>query len=855
MEKFLAKISFIIVIIILLVSCNATKHLNEDEFLLTEHHFEEDENSIRPRKFRNTLKLEPNTKTFGTPLKLHIYNLAKQKPDTLFEHWFYKKPRRPKRMVNLLSKKQVVNLKNSYIKLNQRIQDLGEKPAILEKEKIEATKNNVKAWYWNNGWFNAEISHEVKKDSSKQTARVDYFIRPGNAFMIDSLTAFIDSHVVDSIYQANTSFSSIKIGKQFKTEDFDVERERITRLMRNNGIFNFKREHIKFTADTIETDGKANISLRIEDLAKNEKLADSLAQGYRLKTISEVNIFTNYSIDNKNAIVSDSVHYDGYQIYSFGKLEYKPKVLTDAVFIKENQLFSEKQRTQTFERFSDMRVFKYPNIQYQDDPRDESGESMIANVYLTPREKFGFSISNDVSQSNIVDFGLGFNTSLLVRNVFKGAEILEISGRGIIGSSSDAASSSNQFFNVNEIGANARLSWPKIAFPIKTDQLIANDMSPFTSLNLGFSSQQNIGLDRRNFTGSFSYAWQPRSRVSHQLDLVNVQFVNNLNLNNYFNVFGNSFNQLNNLALNYQEFLAPSLFETNQEGEPTKLIIPQGTDAFINELQSTNVPLNDEENQLASSIIERQERLTENNLIIASNFVYNYSDRLNIEDQGYFQFRGKVELAGNLLAGLASPLGLESNDNNNYDLFGVQFSQYAKTELSFIKQWDIDKKRVIATRVYTGIAIPYGNANSIPFIRSFFAGGPNDNRGWQPYDLGPGKTGGVNDFNEANFKIALNAEYRFNLFGSWNAALFVDAGNIWNVMDNVTDENAIFQGVESLGDLAIGSGFGIRYDLSFFVIRVDVGFKTFEPNPQGGDWLNNYNFSHAVYNFGINYPF
>ncbi len=836
------------------MSCNATKHLNEKEFLLTEHGFEENQKNIRPRKFRNTLKIEPNTKAFGTPLKLHVYNLAKQEPDTVFDSWLYKKPKRSKRLVNLLSKKQVVNLRNTYIGLNERIQNAGEAPAIVDDNKIEATKSNLKAWYWNNGWFNAEINHELEKDTTRQTASVKYYIDTGKAFIIDSLTAAIQSEVVDSIYQSNIQNSAIKEGQKFKTLDFDIERERITRLMRNNGIFNFKREHINFTADTINTNGKVNISLRIEDLNRLRE-GDSVNLGYRLKKISEVNIFTNYSIENKNAVVTDSLHYNGYQIYSFGKQAYKPKVLTDAVFIKENQLFSERQRTQTFERFSDMRVFKYPNIQYQDDPRDESGESMIANVYLTPREKFGFTISNDVSQSNIMDFGVGFNTSLLVRNVFKGAEILELSGRGIIGSSRDAASSSDQFFNVNEIGANARLSWPKIAFPIKTDQLIANDMSPFTSLNLGFSSQRNIGLDRRNFTGSFSYAWQPRSRVSHQLDLVNVQFVNNLNLNNYFNVFGNSFSQLNNLALNYQDLVDPSLFETDDDGNVSQLIIPEGADGFINNLQTGNLPLSAEEDQLASSIIERKDRLTENNLIIASNFVYNYSNRLNIEDQQYFQFRGKVELAGNLLSGLASTIGLEENSNNNYNLFGVQFSQYAKTELSFIKQWDFDKKRVIATRAYTGIAVPYGNANSIPFIRSFFAGGPNDNRGWQPYDLGPGRTGGVNDFNEANFKIALNAEYRFNLFGSWNSAFFVDAGNIWNVFDSVTDENAIFNGFESLGDLAVGSGFGIRYDLSFFVIRVDVGFKTYEPNPQGGDWLKNYNFSNAVYNFGINYPF
>ena len=99
-------------------------------------------------------------------------------------------------------------------------------------------------------------------------------------------------------------------------------------------------------------------------------------------------------------------------------------------------------------------------------------------------------------------------------------------------------------------------------------------------------------------------------------------------------------------------------------------------------------------------------------------------------------------------------------------------------------------------------------------------------------------------------------EHRFNLFGDLNAALFIDAGNIWNVFDNVDDPKAVFNGFDSLKDIAIGSGFGLRYDFGFFVFRGDVGFKTYEPYYSLNDrWFKNYNFGNAVYNIGINYPF
>ncbi|MFD0777954.1 BamA/TamA family outer membrane protein [Flavobacterium myungsuense] len=120
----------------------------------------------------------------------------------------------------------------------------------------------------------------------------------------------------------------------------------------------------------------------------------------------------------------------------------------------------------------------------------------------------------------------------------------------------------------------------------------------------------------------------------------------------------------------------------------------------------------------------------------------------------------------------------------------------------------------------------------------------------------PGRVAAFNDFNEANLKIAMSAEFRFNFFGQLNGALFVDAGNIWNVLDNVTDEKAVFSGLNSLKDTAVGSGFGFRYDFNFFVVRLDLGFKTYIPSEESNKkWFRDYNFSNSVLNIGINYPF
>ena len=105
-------------------------------------------------------------------------------------------------------------------------------------------------------------------------------------------------------------------------------------------------------------------------------------------------------------------------------------------------------------------------------------------------------------------------------------------------------------------------------------------------------------------------------------------------------------------------------------------------------------------------------------------------------------------------------------------------------------------------------------------------------------------------------KIALSSEFRFKLLGSLKGALFADAGNIWNVLDNTKDTKATFSKLKDLENIALGSGFGLRYDLGLFVFRLDLGFKTYNPAYETGNrWLKDYNFARSVVNFGINYPF
>ena len=281
-------------------------------------------------------------------------------------------------------------------------------------------------------------------------------------------------------------------------------------------------------------------------------------------------------------------------------------------------------------------------------------------------------------------------------------------------------------------------------------------------------------------------------------------------------------------------------------------------DQFIEDVENENTSLQPGDDQYVDviNIGERQERLTENNLILSASFRYTKDTRENLFDNKFSIFRTNIELAGNLLSSLSNLFGSKPNENGSYELFDVAFSQFIKTELDYIKYWSFGGKNILATRSYIGIAIPYGNSNSIPFAKSFFAGGPNDNRAWTAYNLGPGSVQNFDEFNEANFKLHFSIEQRFKLFGNFDGAVFIDMGNIWNVLDNVTIPEATLDSFASLKDIAIGSGFGLRYDFSFFVARLDTGFKTYNPElDMSKRWFTDFNFKNAVWNIGINYPF
>ena len=695
----------------------------------------------------------------------------------------------------------------------------------------------LKQYYKNEGYFDSNVY--VDTIINENQAKIKYNVSTNTRYLIDSITIDVKSRDIDSLITSSQKQSLLKENEYFSITKLILERDRLENLFKNNGIYDFQQRSINYNV-LIDSSG-VNKKIPIIISIKNPK-EESL---YQIKKINDINIYVE-TLDELSNISSytDSISYKGIKIFSKGTLNYSPKSLTEPIFYKKGENYSDEKKLLTSRYFSNLGAFKYPRI-----ITDEANDSLSSSIYLLPRNRFSLGFDLDFTHSNIEDFGISFGTNFNIRNIFRGTENLSLNLNNSIGASKDIGDPSDSFFNLFELGGNLNLRIPRAILPFKSERIIRKEMNPITNIIVGSTVQQNIGLDKQYYSGIYEVNWNPSKYSKINFRLLDFEYVNNQNISNYFNVYKNSYDKLNYISSLYN--IDQSII--NQNGD---LIIPDGADMFINQVLNNETSLNSGTDfyKSVNSILERKERLTENNLIIGSSITLNRNTQENFLDENFSQLRFKFEMVGNLFNSLLR--GGNLNSNNKVEISNILPSQYTKAEINYIKHILLNNGDILALRAFTGIAIPYGNSNYIPFTRSYYAGGSNDNRAWKAYKLGPGSSNNINEFNEANLKIAFNLEYRNKISGNLNGAFFIDFGNIWNVNDNVEDDSMTFNNLSDLSELAIGTGFGLRYDFNFFVLRLDTAFKTYNPAKEKSNrWFKDFSLNKAVFNIGINYPF
>jgi len=815
-----------------LSSCNSTKYVPKNDRLLTKNTININSKQKTKDNLNPYVIQRPNSKVLGLSIPLYLYGWPKKNYEAKWDDKILVYKDSAHFFTNLLSLKQTIGYANFRKDLSKWFFENGEAPVLLDKNKTKKTVRNLKLYYIDQGYFNAKINYSIDSLRPKKVA-ITYNINTNNAYAIDSLKYNIASPIIDSLYQAHKNGSYIKENQQYKRQNFENEADRLTKIFRNAGVYHFSKYSINFKdIDSTNANHKTDVIIDIANrYSDNDGELESIP--YQISYIDKVKVYTDYSYLQRDEFLKDSTFYNGIGFFAYQEVNYKPKFLSRSIFIKPGQKYSDSNNELTRKHLRELNNFKSIRINYEELPDNK----LVAHILLTPIKRYGAKLESEATHSNQKPLGISGKISFKNNNTLKGNEIFQLGIQGAFLNSVEFASK-NKYFNAWELGIDASFKVPRFVLPFNTQSFVPNKMSPKTAFTLGTSLQKNIGLDKQRFTGIIEYNWKANKKTSHSIELLNAQYINNLNIESFFDVYPSEFRKL--------EAIQISNFPTENLDAPIEFIDLALSDTDFEQ----DFP---DLHQEVKNVSKRYDIITEDILVPAITYNLTYNTQTNYKDISFSYFRMRFASSGLL----TSLLTKSTTPETPKQILGTNVAQYVKLDLEYRKHWDLNNNNILAFRSNIGLAIPYGNSNSIPFSRSYFAGGPNDIRAWRIYELGPGSENSGLEFNVGNLKLLSSLEYRFDILGSIKGAFFTDIGNIWDITNSdLTSDAAKFNNLESIQNIAIGSGFGVRYDFSFLVFRADLGFKTYEPyNQNGKKWFNNYNFANSVLNIGINYPF
>lgn len=424
-----------------------------------------------------------------------------------------------------------------------------------------------------------------------------------------------------------------------------------------------------------------------------------------------------------------------------------------------------------------------------------------AFYYVSPLDKKSLSMEL-LAKSNSANYnGTELNFNWSNRNTFHGAELLTIS---VFGGYEVQISGQNNGFNVYRLGTEANLIWPRLISPFSFK--LSGRYTPRTKATAGFEFQDRRLLYRlQTFKALFGYQWRADEKREHTLNIGEILFARPQNVTDLYQL------------------------------------------AIL-------------ENPSLKNVIAQQ-------LIFGPTYSFTYSNTMQKNKKNRIYYRGVLDISA-AVTGLIAGANVKKGDT--IKVFGVPVSQFVKLENEFRYFHKINKTSELASRVIIGTALPFGNSSEMPFIKQFFIGGTNSLRAFRARSIGPGsyKDDGVatNGFladQSGDLKLEMNAEYRKDLFGFVKGAVFLDAGNIW-LLNNNTDKPGAKFTKDFYKEIAIGTGVGLRFDLSFLVLRTDFAFPLRKPYLTEGDrWVidkislgnSTWRKDNLIFNLAIGYPF
>ncbi len=774
-------------------ACSPVKHVPQGQYLLDKVSIETvgDGDKAQTGELVNFLRQTPNHKVLGfAKLQLGTYSLSGSDTTRWYNRW---------------------------------LRRVGQAPVIYDPELTEASRRQLVQALVNRGYLDASVEIDtIASTPEKKRMEVRYIIDQGKPHRIASINYNIDDPAVRHIVMADTSAADIHAGMPLDRNVLDNERARIATILRNAGYFEFNREFINYTADTVAGSKDVGLTMNLHSpSAKNGQnsqhssvtalgaLADSLLRidpGHHIYRIRRV-VFLVEGEGGPEAL-SDTVDYHG-KTFVYGDDKYlRPQILDDMCYIEPGSEYSARSVERTYEALGRLSIVKFINIEMESGGRDGSTGLLDAFIHLSRNKKQGVTAELEGTNSE-GDLGFGLGLTYQHRNLARGSETLTTKLRA-----SYESLSGNFDGLVNkrytEYAAEVGITFPQFECPFLSKRVKQRFLAS-TEFAVSFNYQERPEYTRIIAGAAWKWKWQ-QQRTDYlrrqTFDLIDINYVR----------------------------------------------LPRSTIDFIDQIAPTN-PL------LRYSY--------EDHFIMRLGYTYSHTNRrVATATTNAFSIQPYVtslriagETAGNLLYGISSLVGQKRSDGV-YKLLGIQYAQYVKGEIDYTYTRNFNSRNALSAHAGFGIAVPYGNSSMVPFEKRFYAGGANSVRGWGVRTLGPGAydaRNSVTDFiNQCgDIRLDLSLEYRAKLFWVFEGAIFIDAGNIWTIRKYENQPGGEFKFNKFYRQIAAAYGAGIRMDFTYFLLRFDLGFKAHNPAQGQEQWpLLHPKWSRdANFHFAVGYPF
>ena len=759
----------LISICMLLFACSGTKHLPKGEKLYTGAEIklvsmDKISGGINKGLIKTLAKASvrplPNSSYFGMRPQLMLYMSAGDNPRSKFKKWLRK---------------------------------IGQAPVLMSAVKPEVTTAVIDSKLFNIGIFNSMTEFSVVE--KKHTASIVYTSFVHARYKVKTVVYSIPDDSLSKVIHSGMNMTAIHEGDEYNLDLLKLERVRIDAVLKDRGYFYFNPDYLLFKADTSDVSHTVSLKLTLKD-----SIPENALTVYRIRNVF---INQNYSLSDvtKDSTIDTVMYRRAVYMGKADEQNISPRVIARSVYLRKKQIYSRENHTITLNRLMSMGNFKFVQVKFSESDTTANGY-LDVTILMTPMPKYTFRTELDlISKSNNYT-GPQLNLSVLNRNTFKGAELLNLT---MAGSFETQIGQGANLFSYS-LNPQAELTFPRFLVPFNIKS--HSRYNPKTRLLLSYNFLKRVNyFDMNTFQFIYGFKWKESTRVDQEFNPVNISYTTIGNRSATFDtlLLRNPF-----LAKSYEEqFIAGGSysFTYNEQMLPAKK-----TQLYFHFAAETAGNLFSLVNLVGGNKVSSNQP----SKIVGA--IYSQYAKLSVEGRAFYNFPDNNKIALRLFAGVANPYG-----NSSVMPYSKQFFS--------------------------------GGPNSIRAFQINSLGPGTYHQGDSTKEFL--QLGG-------DIKLEMNAEYRFGIYRFLKGALFVDAGNVWLQKSNLSNTGTPFLFSTFLNELAVGAGVGLRIDVSFFILRFDLAMPLRKPwLPDKQRWVTNQiNFGSSTWrsqnlllNIAIGYPF